>query len=117
MDTRQIVTKYHDSWTGGDMQAARACLSDDLEFQGSIDAFHNADDFVTALTMFRKMLRGVNVIQSLFSEAGAALLYDCDSMGPAGVIRTAEFFSVKGGKISSIKLVFDATELRKLMAG
>lgn len=54
---------------------------------------------------------------SFFSETGAALLYDCDTMSPAGVLRTAGFFTIGNGKIKSIRLVFDATELRKLMAG
>jgi hypothetical protein len=31
------------------------------------------------------------------------------------VIRTAEFFTVREGRIAEIRLVFDATELRKLM--
>ena len=115
MDTEQVVTKYHNAWTSGDMQAARLYLTDDLDFHGSIDTFRKADDFVVALTMFQKMLRGVNLIQSFFSESGAALLYDCDTMSPAGVLRTAEFFTVTDGKITSIRLVFDATELRKLM--
>jgi hypothetical protein len=115
METKQLVTNYHDAWTGGNMEAARAYLADDLDFQGSIDAFRRADDFIAALTMFQKMLRKVTLIKSFFSESGAALLYDCDTMTPAGVIRTAEFFTVKDGKIKSIRLVFDATELRKLM--
>jgi len=115
MDAEQVVTKYHNAWTSGDMQAARLYLTDDLDFQGSIDTFRKADDFVVALTMFQKMLRGVNLIQSFFSESSAALLYDCDTMSPAGVLRTAEFFTVTDSKIKSIRLVFDATELRKLM--
>jgi hypothetical protein len=115
MDAKQVVTNYHRHWTGGDMKAARVYLADDLDFQGSIDTFRKADDFIAALTMFQKMLRGINLIQSFFSESGAALLYDCDTMSPAGVIRTAEFFAVSDGRIKSIRLVFDATELRKLM--
>ena len=115
MDTKQIVTNYHNAWTIGNMEVARVCLADDLDFQGSIDTFRRADDFIAALTMFQKMIRKVNLIQSFFSESGSALLYDCDTMSPAGVIRTAEFFTVKDGKIKSIQLVFDATELRKLM--
>jgi hypothetical protein len=115
MDTEQVVIKYHTAWTNGDMQAARLYLTDDLDFQGSIDTFCKADDFIVALTIFQKMLRGVNLIQSLFSESGAALLYDCDTMSPAGMLRTAEFFTVTDSKIKSIRLVFDATELRKLM--
>lgn len=97
------------------MEPARVYWADELEFQGSIDTFSRADYFIITLTMFQKMLRGVNLIQSLFSESGAALLYDCDTMNPAGVIRTAEFFTVTNGKIRSIRLIFDATTLRKLM--
>jgi hypothetical protein len=117
MDTKQIVTNYHNAWTSGDLEAARAYLDDDLDFKGSIDTFRRADEFIVGLTLFQKMLRGVNLVQSYFSESGAALLYDCDTINPAGVIRTAEFFTVKDGKIKSIRLVFDATELRRLMAG
>jgi hypothetical protein len=117
MDTKQIVTNYHNAWTSGDMEAARVYLADDLDFQGSIDTFHRADDFIVGLTMFQKMLSKVTLINSFYSDIGAALLYDCDTMSPAGVIRTAEFFTVIGGKIKTIQLVFDATELRKLMAG
>jgi hypothetical protein len=115
MDTMQVVTNYHDAWTRGDMGEARLYLADDLDFQGSIDTFRRADDFIVALKMFQKMLRGINLVQSFFSESGAALLYDCETMSPAGVIRTAEFFTVADGKIKSIRLVFDATKLRKLM--
>jgi hypothetical protein len=117
MDTKEIVTKYHQAWTTGDIKSARGYLADDLDFQGSIDKFNRADDFIAALSGFQKMLRGVPLIQSFFSQTGAALLYDCDTMSPAGIIRTAEFFTVADGKITEIRLVFDATELRKLMAG
>ena len=116
MDTKQVVTNYHNAWIDGDMKKARTYLADDLDFQGSIDAFSRADDFIGTLTMFQKMLQRVNLIQSFFSESGAAFLYDCSSMSPAGVIRTAEFFTVENDKIKSIRLVFDATELRKLMS-
>ncbi len=115
MDTKQIVTSYHNAWTSGDMEAARVYLADDLDFQGSIDTFCRADDFIAALTMFQKMIQKITLIQSFFSENGAALLYDCNTMSPAGLIRTAEFFTIKDGRIKSIRLVFDATELRKLM--
>ena len=116
MNIDRIVTRYHQAWTSGDMEAARLCLDDDLDFQGSIDTFRRADDFIAALTLFRKMIARVTVICSFYSDSGAALLYDCETMSPAGVIRTAEFFTVAGGKMKTIRLVFDATELRKLMA-
>jgi ketosteroid isomerase-like protein len=115
MSTRQLIETYHDAWTSGDFTTARACLADDLDFKGSIDSFDNADDFVAALTRFEGMLHRVTLLQGLFEQDRAALLYDCDTAGPAGVIRTAEFLTIRNGKISEIRLVFDASELRKMM--
>ena len=116
MNSRDLIEKYHEAWTSGDFTGARACLADDLDFQGSIDRFQTADDFLVALMQFQGMLRHVTMREGFFDEDGGALLYDCDTPTPAGVIRTAEFFSTRGDKISEIRLVFDASELRKLMA-
>ena len=80
MKVSQIVKSYHNAWTSGHLEAARVYLADDLDFQGSIDTFHRADDFIAALTMFQKMLRSVNLVQSCYSDTGAALLYDCDTV-------------------------------------
>jgi len=113
---RDIVRAYYESWTTGDMARARSYLADDLDFQGPIDTFGSADQFIPALSGFAGMLARAELLQELYSADEAALLYDCETASPAGTIRTAEFFSLQGGKIARIRLVFDATELRKLMA-
>ncbi|NTV06037.1 MAG: nuclear transport factor 2 family protein [Chlorobiaceae bacterium] len=115
MDTRHLIETYHQAWTNSDFVTARACLADNLDFQGSIDTFTTADDFIAALSQFRQMLKSITLLKSFYDAEGASLLYDCDTASPAGVIRTAEFFTVSGNKISAIRLVFDATELRKSM--
>jgi hypothetical protein len=115
MSARKLIETYHNAWTAGDFVTARRCLADDLDFKGSIESFHKADDFIGALKRFQGMLRGVKLLKGFFDQDGAALLYDCDTVSPAGVIRTAEFFSTTGDKINEIRLVFDASELRKLM--
>jgi hypothetical protein len=114
-DTKHLIESYHRAWTGSDFQAARAFLDDNLDFQGSIDRFSNADDFIQALKGFMQMVRSVTLLEQFYDDNGAALLYDCDTGSPAGVIRTAEFFTVSGNRISSIRLVFDATALRAAM--
>lgn len=115
MDTRNLIETYHHAWVNGDFTAARACLDDSLDFRGSMDTFSNADDFVAALTQFKQMLRSVTILQSFYDADGAALLYDCDTATPAGVLRTAEFFTICKNRISAIRLVFDATALRQAM--
>lgn len=116
MTVQHIVDAYTEAWTSGDVVKARSFLADDLDFQGSIDTFTSAEEFVRVLSGFVTMLKGVNVLQRYYSDTGAAFLYDCITDTPAGIIRTAEYFTVKDGEITQIRLVFDATELRKLMS-
>ena len=113
---RNTVRAYYESWTRGDMSRARSHLADDLDFQGPIDRFSSADPFIAALTGFAGMLTRVELMQEFYAAGEAALLYDCVTASPAGTIRTAEFFRLEGDKIVQIRLVFDASELRKLMA-
>jgi hypothetical protein len=67
------------------------------------------------LTGFSRALQEVRLLDEFYAEESAMLLYDCVTATPAGTIRTAEWFCVRNGKIQRIRLVFDATELRKLM--
>lgn len=117
MSDANIVGKYHEAWTHRDMDTARSCLADNLHFQGPMDTFSNADDFITTLTGFAQMLTRVDMLQRFDTNDAAALFYDCVTDSPAGTIRTAEFFGLRGGKIASIRLVFDATALRQVMSG
>lgn len=50
MTTQDIVSGYHRAWTTGDLATARTLLADNLDFQGSIERFQNADDLVRALS-------------------------------------------------------------------
>ena len=99
------------------MNTARSCLVDDLDFQGPIDVFSSADEFIATLSGFAAMLSRVDLLQEFYGDEAAALLYDCVTESSAGTIRTAEFFWLRDGKIATIRLVFDATALRQVMSG
>ena len=117
MSAANLIRKYHEAWTQRDMSTARSCLADDLDFQGSIDTFSSAEEFIVALTGFAQMLTRVDLLQEFYTHDAAALLYDCVTNSPAGTIRTAEFFGLRDGNIATIRLVFDATVLRQAMRG
>lgn len=113
--TQRIVEGYRDAWTSGDLQKARTFLADDIEFRGSIDQFNDADSLIRALSVFLNILKSVDTIRTFYDGNEAILMYDCVTDSPAGTIRTVEYFRVEEGKIKEIKLVFDASELRKHM--
>jgi hypothetical protein len=96
-------------------RANRPATSDGTP-SGWIGSFTGADGFVASLAQFVQMVERVELIAELYGDREAALLYECVTRSPAGVIRTAEFFRLDDdGRIGAIRLVFDATELRKLM--
>jgi hypothetical protein len=117
MSAANVVRHYHEAWTHRDMATARSCLADDLDFQGPIDTFSSADEFIATLTGFAQMLTRADLLQEFYTDDAAALLYDCVTNSPAGTIRTAEFFGLRDGKVANIRLVFDATALRQVMSG
>ena len=117
MSAADVVRMYHEAWTQRDMATARSCLADALDFQGPIDTFSKADDFIATLTGFAQMLTRVDLLQEIYTDDAASLLYDCVTNSPAGTVRTAEYFWLRDGKIATIRLVFDATALRQVMSG
>jgi hypothetical protein len=107
-----VVRGYYHAWTSGNLTYARTFLCDALDFEGSIDTFHSANQLIAALQGFHRMLKSVRLLKEFYSQDGAMLLYDC--IMDFGTIRTAEYLGVTEGKISEIRAVFDATELRKM---
>ena len=113
--TRNIVEGYTSAWTSGDLTTARTYLADDLQFRGSVDNFNDADSLISSLSEFLPILKSVDMISTFYHEDEAIQMYDCVTDSPAGTIRTVEYFKLRDNKITEIKLIFDASELRKLM--
>jgi len=56
---KDVVDRYNQALAKKDFAAARALLADGLRFQGPIDRFDNADDYVAAITRLYGMVKGV----------------------------------------------------------
>ena len=118
-NNKEIIKGYADAVWNGDLGDARSYLHDtEVVFQGVLaqyDGADAADQVIENVKGFRAMVKEVRFVSEMFDENGGVLLYDVVTQSPAGTLRMAEFFDVRQGKITGIKLVFDATELRKMM--
>lgn len=112
--TRTVVRGYFAAWTGRNIPSARSFLADDLDFEGSIDRFRDADSYAESLAAFTDVVNETRLLAESYDGVTAALLYDCVTNTSAGTIRASEHFRVIDGRIESIRLVFDATDLRRL---
>ena len=116
-NTRKIVRGYHDAWSERkDLQAARSFLAPDLKFRGSVFSNDDREAFLESLNGLLPIMISVQLLDEFYEQNRAFLFYDLETAAPAGTMRIAEHFIVENGKITEMKLVFDATEMHKMMA-
>ena len=101
-----VVRRYTEALDARDFSAARNFLADDLRFQGPIDQFERADDFVKTISGLYAMVQGVE---------HQAIIAEGENVGWFYVLRTpvanapvAEWHKVHDGKIVRIRAYFDA---------
>jgi ketosteroid isomerase-like protein len=102
---------YHRAWTAKDFDRATALLADDLAVEVPVNDYPTAASFATALQAFGSMTRGVELLSAMSAGDEAMLLYDMDVRG-LGVMRVAEHFTIRNGKIARLRQIHDTAALR-----
>jgi ketosteroid isomerase-like protein len=111
-----LAQAYYASWENGiqtfDEARLRSILDPDLLFEGPIaGSRRGAEGFLKGLRNFVESVRSMHRLQSVYASDGAAFVYDADI---GETMRFAEFIGVANGRITSIRLVYDAAEFRRL---
>ena len=118
MEAAELVRSYYDSWKEGiasfNADRLNEVLAEDLYFEGSIAGKRRgAAGFIGGLKRFVECLqKPIDVQQQVESGSQAAVIYEAEM--PGGPMRFAEFFAVEGGRIASIRLLYDAGQYRAL---
>lgn len=114
----EIVQQFQQAIGRGDVAAARKYLDDNLSFQGPFDNFDKPEPYLESLGKLHPIVEGVDVKRMFVDGADVCLLYDLRyALGAdksAGVSFIAEWFQVKGDKIASIRVAFDARPFEPL---
>jgi len=98
-----------------DFTTARTLLHDNLEFQGPIDTFHKAEDYLHAIQKLSAIVEGVDILK-VFEDGNDVSLF-CDlKTKVVGTSFVAEWYKVKDGKIASVRVVFDARPFAAMFA-
>jgi len=105
-DAKHVVEQYNRALEGKDFAAARAFLADDLRFEGPIDRFEKADDYIAAITRLYGMVKGVEHQKTIVEGEDVAVFYVLDT--PVAKAPVAELYTVRNGKIIRLRTYFDA---------
>jgi len=101
-----IVDRYFRALGARDFPSARAFLADDLRFEGPIDRFDRADDFMKEISGLYGMVKGVDHQAKIAVGDEVAVFYILDTAVAKAPV--AEWHTVRAGKIAHIRAYFDA---------
>jgi hypothetical protein len=104
----EVVQGYTQALGKGDFASARRYLHDNLSFHGPIDTFDKPEPYLEALKKLHAMVQRVDMKKFFVDGSDVCMLYDLVTNTPAGTSFVAEWHHVKGEKIASIRVVFDA---------
>jgi len=103
---KDVVDSYNRALASRDFAAARRLMADDLQFEGPIDKFQRADDYLKAITGLYGMVKGVEHQATVGEGDEVAVFYLLDT--PVAKAPVAEWYTVRGGKIVRLRAYFDA---------
>ena len=107
MSAGDIVDRYRNAWETKDFSTARSHLADHLDFAGPIDTFDNADDYLEAIKGLSQIMKGTETKRVFENGDDVCVIYDLQTVTPAGDAPVAEWYHVEGDRISMIRVFFD----------
>jgi limonene-1,2-epoxide hydrolase len=101
-----IVQAWTEAVHKGDFDKARPLARENLHFRGPIDTFNRVDDFLAALKQLGGIVKGVEPEGMVANGNEVVVFYILKTV--VGDAPVAEWYTVEGGKISSVRAYFDA---------
>jgi SnoaL-like domain len=111
----KVAQDYFSAWSAKDLDRTVSYAADGIVCDapnGRVEGLAQFRDFWDG---FFTMLVGANLIGLYGDDENAVLVYDCETI-PVKNAPAAEYLTVKDGKITSIRMVFDTTPFREAQA-
>ncbi len=112
----KVVSGFQQAMGKGEFAAARKLLHDNLSFHGPIDTFDKPEPYLESLRKLSPIIQRIDVKKMFADGDDICLLYDMVTNTPAGTAFVAEWYQVKGDRISAIRVVFDARPFAAMFA-
>ena len=113
----EIVESYRAALGKGDFASARNLMQDNMIFEGPIDTFNKADDYLESTKRLASIIQRINLKKIFVDADDVCVLYEMVTNTPAGTAFIAEWYQVKVGKIAYIRAVFDARPFAAMFGG
>ena len=117
-NAEEVLRKFYVAVAKKDVAAARSFLSDDLLFLGLFETYHNAEEYIAALTKLLQVVVRLDVNRIIAEGNDVAVFFELETKAPvAATTLVAEWHQVKNGKISRVESAFDGRPFAAMFAG
>ena len=113
----EIIESYQTALGKGDFATARKLMQDNMTFQGPLDTFNTADDYLESLKKLASIVQRIDLKKVFIDGDDVCVLYDMVTNTPAGTAFIAEWYHVTGGKIAALRAVFDGRPFAAMFGG
>lgn len=117
MSNTDVVNTYLHAFTSGDVPAAVDCLTEDFTFNGPVVQASSRAEFVEGSQMAAMIADGYEVLEQVEDGDTVVSLYNFKVKAPAtpGSFTISEWNTVRDGKVTSARVVFDTAAMGALM--
>jgi ketosteroid isomerase-like protein len=97
---------YYQAWTSHDLDKAMSYIADDVVCDAPAGRLEGGQAYRGFLGPFAQILTGATMIAAFGDDQTALVMYDTQTV-PVKSAPAAEYVTVKGGKITYSRFVFD----------
>lgn len=109
-EARTVAENYFKAWESKDWQALRSLLSADATFRGPLASIDGADGLVEGLKRMAEITTDI-VVHKRFVDGPDVLTWFDLHTSVAPPAPTANWSHIENGKITAIRVTFDARDL------
>jgi|tagenome__1003787_1003787.scaffolds.fasta_scaffold19774490_1 hypothetical protein len=109
-DPATVATTYFDAWKAKDFDTMRSLLEDDVVFEGPLATLVGAEDYMKGIRGLSRLISEI-VIRKVFVDDQDVLTWYEMRTTVASPVAVANWVHVEGGKITALRVAFDAREL------
>jgi len=101
-----IALAYHKAWTSHDFEQAMTYIAEDIVCDAPSGHIAGTEAFRAFMGPFTQIVTATNVIAAFGDDKTALLMYDTETV-PVKSAPGAECLTIRNGKITNIRIVFD----------
>ncbi|WP_188547763.1 nuclear transport factor 2 family protein [Rhodococcoides trifolii] len=111
MTTETIARTYFDAWKNKDFETLGSVLADDVSFRGPLATVDGKEDCLRGLKGMSQIIDDI-VVEKVFVDGSDVVTWFVLHTSVAKPAPTANWSHIEDGKITRIRVTFDATDFR-----